>query len=72
MKKLALKTETLRTLSGSDLDGIVGGLGHVKNPNETKVRHHKHKVQPTKTAHTKPVSSEHLGAPHHLRGVIAW
>ena len=58
MSKLTLKTETVRTLSGDDLDAVVGGLGHIKNPYETNpgaVRNHKHKVQPTKTAHTPPL-----------------
>lgn len=43
MSKLALKIETLQTLTSTDLAGVAGGLGHIKNPYESHVGPHKPK-----------------------------
>ena len=62
--KLSLKTETIRTLSSSELDAVAGGFAliPIANPYETHVSSaHKPPV------HHQPVSSAHKPQPPVIR-----
>ncbi len=69
MKTLVLKTETIRVLQSSELDGIVGGVGKVSSALEPTssavssehkpVHHRQHAANPTATAVS---SAQHLSS----------